>query len=150
MLQNMAAVNIPSTEACWSEIAAAAEALLLPTAIPTSAAAKASKSLMPSPTYITVLPKPCIQDTTQLMLNLADMHVSCLLLLDFTSRAHPVLTRQMPISARAANPLTPSPQSKHDTSQCRPTAVRPHFPMLNAGSHQFCMVPIQAWQAVSE
>ncbi len=32
------AVNIPSMEACWSEIAAAAEALPLPTAIPTFAA----------------------------------------------------------------------------------------------------------------
>ncbi|KAA6419039.1 MAG: hypothetical protein FRX49_11002 [Trebouxia sp. A1-2] len=50
MLQNVAAVNIPSTDACSSEIAAAAEALPLPTATPTFAAAKATKSLMPSPT----------------------------------------------------------------------------------------------------
>lgn len=129
MLHNMAAVNKPSTEACWSEIAAAAEALLLPTAIPTSAAAKATKSLMPSPTYITVLPKPCIQESSHLMLNSVDMHFSCLRLLDFTcpSRAHPVLAGRMPISARAAKSLMPSPQCKHDLpNPWTSTFLRPH------------------------
>lgn len=129
MLHNMAAVNKPSTEACWSEIAAAAEALLLPTAIPTSAAAKATKSLMPSPTYITVLPKPCIQESSRLTLNSVDMHFSCLRLLDFTcpSRVHPVLAGRMPISARAAKSLMPSPQCKHDLpNPWTSTFLRPH------------------------
>ena len=115
MLQTIAAVNIPSTEACWSEIAAAAEALPLPTAIPTSAAAKATKSLMPSPTYITVLPKPCVRKPPQLTLKLADMHVSCVLLLDFScpSSAQSVLTCRISILARAAKSLMPPPQYKH-------------------------------------
>ena len=115
MLQTMAAVDVPSTEACWSEMAAAAEALPLPTAIPTFAAAKATKSLMPSPTYITVLPKPCIQESSQLMLKWADVHVSCLLLLDFAcpSKPHPVLARRMPTWETAARSLMPSPQNTH-------------------------------------
>ena len=57
----IAASTIPSTEDRGSLIAAAAEAWLLPIAMPTSAAARASKSLMPSPQYKHVAPKPRTQ-----------------------------------------------------------------------------------------
>ncbi len=53
--------DIPATEACLSEMEAAAEASLEPMAMPTSAAAKAAISLMPSPQYMHVLPKPYTQ-----------------------------------------------------------------------------------------
>ena len=40
---------------------AAADASLAPIATPTSAAARAMRSLIPSPQYMQVLPKPCTQ-----------------------------------------------------------------------------------------
>ncbi len=50
--------GLPATEGCLSETEAAADAWLEPTAIPTSADAKATRSLMPSPQYMHVLPSP--------------------------------------------------------------------------------------------
>ena len=50
--------GLPATEECLSETEAAADAWLEPTAIPTSADAKATRSLMPSPQYMHVLPRP--------------------------------------------------------------------------------------------
>jgi len=49
---------IPAGEVCLSEMGATAEASLEPMAIPTSAAARAARSLMPSPQYMHVFPKP--------------------------------------------------------------------------------------------
>lgn len=49
---------LPAMEECLSESVAAAEASVAPIAIPTSAAARAAKSLMPSPQYMQLLPKP--------------------------------------------------------------------------------------------
>ena len=50
--------SLPATEECLSDTEAAADAWLEPTAIPTSADAKATRSLMPSPQYMHVLPSP--------------------------------------------------------------------------------------------
>ncbi len=50
----------PAGEVCLSEMGATAEASLDPMAIPTSAAARAARSLMPSPQYMHVFPKPYI------------------------------------------------------------------------------------------
>ncbi len=49
----------PAMPCCLVMTEAAAEASLEPTAMPTSAAARAAKSLMPSPQYIATLPNPC-------------------------------------------------------------------------------------------
>lgn len=50
----------PAGEVCLSEMGATAEASLEPMAMPTSAVARAAKSLMPSPQYMQVLPRPCM------------------------------------------------------------------------------------------
>ena len=50
--------SLPATDECLSDTEAAADAWLAPTAIPTSADAKATRSLMPSPQYMHVLPSP--------------------------------------------------------------------------------------------
>ena len=42
------------------EMGATADASLEPMAMPTSAVARAAKSLMPSPQYMQVCPKPCM------------------------------------------------------------------------------------------
>ena len=55
---------IPRTEACLSDMVAAAEAWLLPTDMPTSAAASATRSLIPSPQYMHVAPNPCNMHTS--------------------------------------------------------------------------------------
>ena len=50
---------IPATECCLVETVAAAETSPAPMATPTSAAARAMRSLTPSPQYMHVLPSPC-------------------------------------------------------------------------------------------
>ena len=51
--------QIPAIEQSVVEIVAAADASEAPMATPTSAAARAMRSLMPSPQYMQILPIPC-------------------------------------------------------------------------------------------
>ena len=50
---------VPAIELCRVEMTAAAETSPAPMATPTSAVARAKRSLMPSPQYMQVLPSPC-------------------------------------------------------------------------------------------
>ena len=56
--EHMCNVCLPAGEVCLSEMGATAEASLDLMAMPTSAAARAARSLMPSPQYMHVFPKP--------------------------------------------------------------------------------------------
>ena len=55
----LSAAMIPAIEHCLVEKLAAAETSPAPIATPTFAAAKAMRSLMPSPQYMHIFPKPC-------------------------------------------------------------------------------------------
>lgn len=53
----------PATEPRWVDRDAATMASVAPTAMPTSAADRAARSLIPSPQNRVVLPKPCDENT---------------------------------------------------------------------------------------
>ena len=105
-----------------SERVAAAEASEAPTAIPTSAAARAAKSLIPSPQYMQVFPKPC-RELAGLLLMLSETCMACV--------SHIALA--MPRPARVAELLMPFPQIESKTLQglvsapSNPMQHVPHF-----------------------
>ena len=53
---------LPATEPCGVETAAAMTASVAPIDMPTSAAARAARSLIPSPQNIVVFPRPCMSN----------------------------------------------------------------------------------------